>query len=87
VPECVFLYSSFVRLCVLFRMAVGNQLAIRVFQEGFPYFKYCRSTKSESNNMVPTIVDNWPWPGGHSTSSSPTLFMTIMNRVGLDDVE
>jgi hypothetical protein len=22
-----------------------------------------------------TVVDNWPWPGGHSTSSSPTLFM------------
>jgi hypothetical protein len=20
-------------------------------------------------------VDNWPWPGGHSTLSSPTLFM------------
>ena len=20
-------------------------------------------------------VDNWPWPGGHSTWSSPTLFM------------
>ena len=22
-----------------------------------------------------TIVDTWPWPGGHSTWSSPTLFM------------
>jgi hypothetical protein len=22
-----------------------------------------------------TGVDNWPWPGGHSTWSSPTLFM------------
>jgi hypothetical protein len=22
-----------------------------------------------------TVVDNWPWPGGHLTSSSPTLFM------------
>ena len=29
----------------------------------------------DSNIMVTTIVDNWPWPGGHSTSSSPTLFM------------
>ena len=33
VSECVFLYSSFVQLCVQFRMAVGNQLANRVFVE------------------------------------------------------
>ena len=46
--ECVFLYSSFVLFCVRFRMAVGDQLANRVFREGFPYFKYCR-TKSESS--------------------------------------
>jgi hypothetical protein len=24
-------------------MVVGDQLAIRVFWEGFPYFKYCRT--------------------------------------------
>ena len=41
--ECLFLYSSFVRLCKRLRMAVGDQLAIRVFWEGFPYFKYCRT--------------------------------------------
>jgi len=39
--ECVFLYSSVVQFCVQFKMADGNQLAIRVFREGFPYFKYC----------------------------------------------
>ncbi len=50
-PECVFLYSSFVRLCVLFRMAVGDQLAIRVFREGFPYFKYCKN-KGESSLLL-----------------------------------
>ena len=47
--ECVFLYSSFVRLCVRFRRVVGNQLAIMVFREGFPYYKYCR-TKSKSSH-------------------------------------
>ena len=35
--ECVFLYSSFVLFCVRFRMAVGDQLANRVFREGFPF--------------------------------------------------
>ena len=48
VAECGFLYSSFVRLCVRFRMAFGNQLAMRVFREGFPYFKYYR-TESKSS--------------------------------------
>jgi len=43
-----FLYSSFVLCCVRFRMAVGNQLVNRVFREGFPYFKYCR-TMSEGS--------------------------------------
>ena len=36
--ECVFLYSSFVLFCVRFRMAIGDQLANRVFWEGFPFF-------------------------------------------------
>jgi hypothetical protein len=46
---CVYLHSCCVRFCVQFRITVGDQLEIRVFQEGFfPYFKYCR-TESESS--------------------------------------
>jgi hypothetical protein len=48
VTECVFLYSSFVWFCVWSRLAVGDHVTIRVFREGFPYFKYCR-TKSKSS--------------------------------------
>ena len=33
------------------RVAVGNSLAIRVFQERFPFFKYCRA-KSKSSLLV-----------------------------------
>ena len=33
------------------QVAVGNSLAIRVFQERFPYFKYCRA-KSESSLLL-----------------------------------
>ena len=33
--ECVFLYSSFVRLCARFRMVVGDQLAIGFSRKGF----------------------------------------------------
>ena len=44
--ECVFLYSSFVWFCVRSRLAVGNHVSIRIFQDGFPYFKYCFGTNS-----------------------------------------
>jgi len=38
VSECVFLYSSFVLLCIVwFRMAVVDCLLIRVFWARFPY--------------------------------------------------
>jgi len=47
--EFIFLYSSFVLLCVRFRMAVGNQLAIRVFAEkGLQIFVVARSMSKSS---------------------------------------
>ena len=38
-----------------------------------------RQVKVDGSNKLKqgghTGVDNWPWPGGHSTWLSPTLFM------------
>jgi len=49
VSDYVFLYSSFILLCVRFRMAIGNQLTNRVFREGFPFFKYIVELRAKAH--------------------------------------